>query len=194
MIQIARSPPASRGVALAILVGLVGVIYFGIAAPLLEQYRRGGSEIEALKSALTRFERIADERTSRQAELAGLEHQRAAQEGFLQGPNETLIAAEIQNRIKTLATAAHGELTSTQILPSEADGKLKRISVREQMSITLPGLVSVVHALESATPFLFLDNVDIRPHPDLRRRDADPFEAGIVDVRFDAYGFIRGAD
>jgi len=190
-----RLPPlASRPLALAILVLLASAAYFTVAAPLVAADAANRRQIAELRSELVRFERIAGERAGRKAELAALERQRAMQEGFLQGSNDTLIAAEIQNRIKTLVASGQGELASTQILPSATDGKLKRISVRGLIAIPLPGLVRVFHNLESATPFLFVDNVEIRPRLNPRRRGLEAVDAGILEVRFDTYGFVRSAD
>ncbi len=190
--RIVDYPALSRGLAFEMLLGLVCLIYFGLAGPLMERYRLDRREIDDLRNALERFERIASERAARQSALAALEKQRSAQEGFLRGKNETLIAAEIQNRNKAIAATAHGELTSTQILPSETEGKLKRIRVREQMSISIRGVVLVFHLLESSTPFLFLDNVDIRSRPE-PRRTSDPVVSSIVEVHFDAYGYVKEA-
>ena len=187
-------PALSRGLALAILLALAGVVYFGMVDPLLARYRLDRRDIEDLQSAYMRFERIAGERASHQGTLAALERQRSEHEGFLRGTNETLMAAGIQNRIKALVVAAQGELASTQILPSENDGKLKRIGVREQLSIPMIGLAAMVHHLEGTAPYLFLDNVGIRVHPEGgRRAAAAAAPSSMVEVRFDAYGFLTEA-
>ncbi len=87
-----------------------------------------------------------------------------------------------------------GELTSTQILPSTTEHELKQISVRGVIVIPLSGLVRVFHDLESATPFLFIDNVEIRPKFDPRRRGVGAVDPGSMEVQFDTYGYVRAAD
>ncbi|HUZ75079.1 MAG TPA: type II secretion system protein GspM [Stellaceae bacterium] len=186
-------PIASRCLALGILAALVTAGYLAIALPLLDTVADNRREIADLNAALARFEQIAGERAARKAELGVLERQQATQEGFLQGSNETLIAADLQNRIKALAAAGKGELTSTQILASDAEGKLKRVGVRGLMAIPLAGLVRVFYDLESATPFLFIDNVEIRPRLDPRRRGYGDVDTGTLEARFDVYGFVHAA-
>jgi general secretion pathway protein M len=89
------------------------------------------------------------------------------------------MAAAIQNRIKALVEAARGELKSVQILPAQADGHLRRITVRGQMSMTIEAAQRVFHDLEGAEPLLFLDNLDIRSRDDPRRR-REHAEQGIL--------------
>jgi len=49
----------------------------------------------------------------------------------------------------------------------------------------------VFYGVESATPYLFLDNVVMNARVGLRRRgeaDDDP----LIDVQFDVFGYTRG--
>ena len=183
------SPLLSRLCALAILVALVGAGAYGIALPLLGSYQENSERAEQLRAALARYRRAGGDLEARQAELAKLKQRQATAEGFLPGGNEALAAAEVQNRIKTLAEASKGELKSTQILPPQDEGKFRRIAVRAQMTLKLPAAQRVLYGLESGTPLLLLDNVNIRAHGDRRREDTvdDP----VLDLRFDVYGYTR---
>ena len=118
----------------------------------------------------------------------------AASEGFLQGTNEALVAAQIQNRVKALSEAARGELKSTQVLPAQDEGKYRRITIRVQLTLDLPAAQSLIYGVETASPLLFLDNLDMRAHIAERRRDrsAPGSDDGMLDLRFDVYGYVRG--
>src|SRR5262249_54071748 len=146
--------------------------------------------IEQQQAALKRYARLAAELKPREAELARLRQRQATADGFLQSANETLAGAEIQNRIKTLAEAAKGDLKSTQILPPQEEGKFRRVSVRAQMSLNLAAAQRIFHGLETASPLLFLDNVDLRARSD-RRRDEAAVADPVLDIRFDVYGYMR---
>jgi len=130
----------------------------------------------------------------RQAELAALKQRQSAQDGFLQGANDTLVAAQIQNRIKSLADATKGELRSTQVLPSQDEGKLRRITVRGQMSTSLTGALRVFHGLESASPLLFIDNVDMRARPAQLRDRTAAVNTDVIDLTFDVYGYTHASN
>jgi general secretion pathway protein M len=185
------SPLVNRLAAVAILLAVVVAVAYGIALPLLDSYQESADTMSRLRAALTRYERAGTGLEQRQAELDALKQRRSTADGFLPGANEALAAAEVQNRIKTLAEVSKGELKSTQILPPQDEGKFRRIAVRAQLTLKLPAAQRILHGLESGTPLLFLDNVNLRAHGERRREDTpdDP----IIDIRFDVYGYTRGA-
>jgi hypothetical protein len=189
----AMSPPVSRALAFTLLIALIGGLYYGIVSPLLDNYAGTKASIEQLQDTLARYQRAARALAPRQAELAALKQRQSAQDGFLQGSNDTLVAAQIQNRIKALADANRGELRSTQVLPAQDEGKLRRITVRGQMSTTLPAALRVFYGLESAYPLLFIDNVDLRARPtELRdRNSSNATNSETIDLQFDVYGYTR---
>lgn len=188
------SPSVSRALAVAILIGVVGGLYYGIVRPIVDSYGATRASIEQLQDTLMRYQRAARDLTPRQAELAALKQRQSAQDGFLQGANDTLVAAQIQNRIKALADATKGELRSTQVLPSQDEGKLRRITVRGQMSTTLPGALRVFHGLESVSPLLFIDNVDMRARPAQLRDRSAAVNTDVIDLQFDVYGYTHASN
>jgi general secretion pathway protein M len=190
MMMPALSPPISKALALTLLVCVVAVAYFGVVQPLIESRRDQQGQIERLEDSLVRYRRVAEQRSSREGELAELKRRAADADGLLRGANETLMAAAIQNRIKALVDAAHGELKSMQILPPQADGPLRRITVRGQIAMTMEGAERVFYDLEGSEPALFLDNVGIRSREDARRR-RDRGEDGMLEVHLDVYGYAQ---
>lgn len=191
----ALSPALSRSLAVAILLAVIGGLYYGIVRPILDNYNETQASIEQMQDTLERYQRAARDLAPRQAELAALKQRQSAQVGFLQGANDTLVAAQIQNRIKSLADTTKSELRSTQVLPSQDEGKLRRIIVRGQMSTTLAGALGVFHDLEAASPLLFLDNVDLRARPaQLRDRAATAVNTDMMDVQFDVYGYTHAGN
>jgi general secretion pathway protein M len=187
------SPGLSRAAALGILVAILAVLYFGIAAPLIGEYGATRDSIAQLQDRLQRYQRIARDLAPRRAELAALKRRQSAQDGFLQGANDTLIAVQIQNRLKALANQTRSELRSTQVLPPQNEGVLRRISIRGQISTTVPGALRIFYGLESADPLLFIDNIDMRARPQIYRNRGDEATAGLVDMQFDVYGYTRGS-
>jgi hypothetical protein len=99
MIVPALSPPVSKALALALLLSLLAVVYFGVIQPVIESRIDQQAEIARLETSLAHYQRIAEQRASREAELAELKRRAADADGLLRGANETLMAAAIQNRI-----------------------------------------------------------------------------------------------
>lgn len=187
------SPAVSRAAALAILVALIAILYLGIAMPILDAYQSIGADTVQLQDQLHRYQRAGSDRAQRQAELAALAQRSSAADGFLQGANDTLVAAQIQNRLKSLADAAHAELRSTQVLPAQDEGALRRISVRGQFATNIAGALQVFHGLEAQYPLLFIDNLNIRSRQGNIRetRGRDTGESDALDLQFDIYGFAQ---
>jgi hypothetical protein len=186
------APGASRGAALTILLGVVALVYLGTAVPLLATYGSMRDSIAQLQDQLQRYQARARDLDARKAELAALQKRPSSDDGFLQGKNETLVAAQIQNRVKALADATHSELKSTQVLPAEDEGKRRRIGVRGQISTTVAGAQRVIYGLESASPILFIDNLDVRSVPSSTRFHQREIGSDVIDMQFDVYGYMHG--
>ncbi len=185
------SPRASRALALAILGGLGLLVVFGIALPLLDTYDQAWNSVERNRAAIAHIGQSAPRPARLEAELARLKERQASAVGFMQSANGSLAAAELQNRIKSSVEAARGELRSTQILPPRDEGVFRRISIRGQIAVNTAALQRVFYELESASPFLFLDNIEIHARP--ARRGAGSEDDPVLEVRFDLYGYMRRA-
>jgi type II secretion system (T2SS) protein M len=178
-----------RAAALAILALLLLLVVFGIAMPLKEKYEVARSNSERLAAALARSERSGEDIAALEAELAKLKERRPDAGEFLQSTNEALAAAELQNRIKSAVEGAQGELRSTQILAVREEGPFRQAAVRGQIVVKLKALQRIFYQFESASPLLFLDNVEIRARGAQRNRGVgdDP----LLEVRFDLYAYLR---
>jgi type II secretion system (T2SS) protein M len=189
-------PAAGRAAALAILAAILGLFYFGIVLPVVGEYDSIHDTAAQMQDQIARYRRASRDLAPRQAALTALERRSAAQDGFLVGANDTLVAVQIQNRLKSLTDATKSELRSTQVLPPQDEGALRRISVRGQMLTTVGGALSVFYGLESQYPLLFIDNLDIRAHQggarEVRGRGGDTGTDGLLDVQFDVYGYMQG--
>lgn len=185
----ALTPRASRLLALGILAALLLLVFFGFVSPLLDAYRQAGAASEQYRAALEHTRNTGSDLAGLRAELARLKEHQASAVGFMQGSNPSLATADLQNRIKSSVEAARGELRSTQILPARDEGAFRRISIRGQIAVNMAALQRVFYDLESATPFLFLDNVEIRSRP--ARRSTSPDDDPVLEVRFDLYGYMR---
>ena len=179
----------SRMLALALLAAVIAIPVLTVVVPLREDYAATTARIAENRLALDRYRRIALRLPRQRVELAALRERQAKQDGFLAGDNETLIGAELQNRVKTVVETAQGELRSTQVLPPRDDGGYRQIPVRVEMTGDLPVVQAILYRLEAATPVLFLDDVELRGHPMDRRDGSD--EDPPLDLSFEVYGYVR---
>jgi general secretion pathway protein M len=190
--SVTLSPPLSRLVAILLLLVVVFLAYATLIAPLIGAWREAQVAIADAQDALPRIADAQESLTARRQMLAGLQRRQGAAEGLLQGDSETLIAAQLQNRIKTLVDTAKGEVKSMQVLQTRNDGGFRKIAVRGQVLVGLPGLQKIFYELEAGAPYLFLDNVEIRAQQSSSKARDEPKHDPQHDVRFDLYGFARG--
>ena len=170
------------------LVYLVG-LHWWFTAPML----RMGDEIEALRlEELTLRMEIA-QKPQLEAELARVRAFEAGNPGFLQETNRQLATAALVQRLEAVVQGASPNPAACQITartPTDAttDEPFVRATVRVGMRCAMPELGAVLHALESGSPQLFVDNLDI-----LSRRSylGTGQEGGLLDVSFDLYGYLK---
>jgi general secretion pathway protein M len=191
-----RGSLASRGLALALLAGLLLAGYTFVVAPVLAAYRDTGEAIQEAQDLLQRYRALAGERTQLIEELAALEERAAQAGGYLEGSTDALAAVELQDRVRRIIEGAGGQLQSTQILPAsaiDATAPVRRAALRIQLEIAINGLQSVLYELETGQPYLFVNELTVRQRR-TRRRANTPEEEPVLDVSFEVFGYVRVAE
>jgi putative component of toxin-antitoxin plasmid stabilization module len=184
------SPATRRVAALGLLLVVAALLWSLIGAPMLDAQRQARSTIERLQPLLQRAGTIESDITALEAEINQIKEHVGSPNGFLDGVNESIAAAELQSRLKRVVEGASGDLRSVQVLPAQDDDGYRRVTVRGQILISLAALQRVLYDLEASQPYLFLDNVAIADRPDNRSPNAAAEDA-VLDVRFDVFGYMR---
>lgn len=186
------SLPVRRALAIAILIAATWLLFFGIVQPVADLYREARTSAERYESALGRGQNRERDLSDAEAELAQLKKRQMTSGGFLEGTNESIAAARLQERLKTSLDAVKGELKSTQILPLREEANFRRVTVRAQISVSIGALQRTFYDLESSSPFLFLDNIIVRARTTTSDREKEPSDP-VLDVSFDLSGYMRRA-
>jgi general secretion pathway protein M len=188
--KIALSPMVSRLLAGMLLFLVVLTVAVGVIMPIIDNLAGAELSNQEYRLALARSRVLDQELKNVSRQLTEMRQVQASQSGFLEGANESLATAQLQNRIKTIVETGGGELRSTQVLPVRDEGKFRRIIVRGQMATNTAAMQRIFYDIESASPYLILDNIDIRARPSPRAPENDPTDT-MLDVRFDLYGYVR---
>jgi general secretion pathway protein M len=190
-----RSPARDariRGVALiallAALAYLVGV-HWWFTAPMLEM----GDQVEELRTQELALRMESRQRPEIEKRLAQVQQFEAANPGFLTETNKELATAGLVQRLEQVVQSASPRPDACQITartPADAAaGKepYARVVVQVRLRCGMGELAAVLHALESGSPQLFVDNLDV-----LSRRSylAAGNEGGALDVSFDLFGYL----
>lgn len=190
--SLATSQPLRRALAVALLVAAASVIVAGMVLPTIERYQALESGIADSEVAVQRFTQVAARLPRLEAERASLRAALAAQDGFLKATSDTLIAAEMQARIKSAVDGAGGQLKSTQILPAREESGFRRITARVEIVGNADALERLWYEMESGVPFLFIDNFDVQARQVPRKdRTAPPLTT--LDSRFEVTAYARAA-
>jgi general secretion pathway protein M len=179
----ARSRALALGLLLLALLAAVAIL----AMPLTLVHRHYDQKIEDLNDRLARYQRVAATR----AELTRRLEQVRALDGrrfYLRNAGPALAAGEIQDLEKSLIEAQGGRLASMQIQPHRDEGAFRRIAVNVQLLGSIGTMQSILQALETNEPFLFVDNLNVRSLGTEAARNAATPDAGLV-VQFDLIGY-----
>lgn len=179
-----------RALALAILAALLLGAYGFAIEPFLSDFERDSQTIEQLHMVLARYQGAGRELPDLTTRLEELRGRGPAQAGYLEGPNETVTAAILQERLKSLVQSHGGILKSTQVMANKDDGEAKRITVRGEIVATVATLQRVIYELEAGLPILFIDNLDVRTMVG-SRGGTDGDQDVQIEIHFDVYGFMR---
>ena len=186
----ALSRPIRRIAAVGLLIAALLVLWSTLIAPLVDGYASDRAAADRLERVLVRTRDQRQTIAALEAELADLRKHRGEEEQLLPGSNESIVAAQLQARLRMLIDRAHGELRSAQVLPATTVGHFRKITVRGNIALDLAGVQQVVYDLEAATPYLFIDSLDIKRHES--ESENGPHDTRLLDVNLDLSGYMRG--
>jgi general secretion pathway protein M len=190
----ADNPLLSRTLAILLLALVIAGAWILLIAPVFEKQATYRDEIDRSKQLIQAFEARQEKVGMLRQELDTLRNDRSRKAAYFTARNATLAAAKLQSRIKSLTQAAGARLTSSQVLSGDTKkGELQRVTVRAHMVGSVEAVRSVFHTLETAQPYVFIDNVTISSSTtkrSARNRKGNQGRNGQLTVRYEAYGFL----
>jgi general secretion pathway protein M len=174
-----------RVLAVAIGVVLLGIAYIAVVTPLLDFYDGRQLLLQERLELIGRLEHAAHDLPNLRQAAAKDEAEGHAQL-LSADSSDAVLAAGLQATIKTLVTANGASVNSAEILAPLSQDAYRRVGLHITFSGNTDTLVAVLHGIESATPRLFVDNLEIRSAAASQGREA---VAGGLAITFDVYGF-----
>lgn len=177
----------SRALAVTLLIAAAGGIWSLAVEPAAAAFRNAQTHIDETSRRLERYRQAGRDRAELER-LAAEQRRRWEDNGvMLVADNPVLAAANLQKTIKDIVGRQQATLRSVQPLPPKTEGWVEKIAVRVRLETDMPSLQKITHAVESALPHLFLDQVDIRA----QTTGAQQRGPVILDVQADIYGYMR---
>ncbi len=180
----------NRLAAWSLLAGLVFALYAVMVRPLVNLHEDLDTAQARTADLITRFSRISDRAGDFQAALQDLQRREASSGLYLTGTTEPVAAAALQTRLSAEIRKNGGEIRTLQALPATEDGGFKRIVVSVRFTTVIASFPQILHALESAEPLLFVDNIEITTRPVAPRGGVIAPEPPLL-VRIDLSGYLR---
>jgi general secretion pathway protein M len=189
----APRPPTERwralGAALAVLLlAYLVLLHWWFTAPML----RMGGEIEDMREQDAALRAEAAQRPQLEARLAQVREFEAGNPGFLPEENKELASAGLLQRLQQVVASASpnpGACQITSQTPTDMPSKepFPRVMVHVTLRCGMTELGAVLHSLESGSPQLFIDNLDMLS----RRSYLSADTGGAIDVTLDLYGYLK---
>ncbi len=190
--ELANNPQAQRWMAvglLALILLLVGLI---VILPIVNKGLELHETKENLAFTLKKYEQILAGKEAIVGNIAAIKEQHEEQGYFNTQGTSALASAQMQEFIKQTIVQAGGQLSSTQVLPSNDKDKFNRITVSVRMTGSIEVLREVLYKLETATPLIVIEQLDLRPMRSVRNRVTRQIEpSNGLNINFQAVGFMR---
>ena len=185
------TPNQSKLAAVALLLLAVVGLAATIAVPWWFLNKHYEEAIEESVTRLERYARVIGTRDSLQRKAQEV-HVLEAQNHYLKSASPALAASELQEQVKAVLEQYGGKLNSIQVLPHKDEGDLRQIAVSLQLNAPIGGVKAILYALESARPYLFVQNFSVRVQ-NIGAPRSDGNSDPELFVQFDVIGYaLRG--
>ena len=182
-----RDPRRSRALALGLLVAAVVAIVAAVAIPTWLLNRHYDVALADRLDKLDRYRRIAGTRPQLVRESDAMAARDPAK-FYLRAGGPALSAAEVQEAVRGLVQSSGGRLITIGAPVSHDEGRYRQVGINVQLTANVFALRKILGAIESNTPYLFVDNLTIRTQVPATFRPPPGGEPEMF-VQFDVSGY-----
>lgn len=171
---------------------LTCLLFYSALEPLLEASRTYRESIEDMEFKIQRYKKISAGQDALKERLEAIEKMQHSNRYFYMRETAALASADLQKFVKDSITSAHGVITSMQVMPEQDEAGFTRIGIRIRMSGTVEALRDTLYDIETASPMLIIDNLELRPENPRRNRRTRQIEpTGKLNINFEVMGYMR---
>ena len=188
-----------RWLALALLLAVLGLVYLLLVHPLFTvPMAEVNPRIADLQQRDARLRGLLQQQPQIQARLATLDAQGGGT-GFLAEPTAELATASlIQQLERVVSDASPGSrgcalVNRTPLGEEPQSGRYRKVTVQVRLRCGNAETLAVLHALESARPYLFVDALGITAQRYFAIPGSNQPQEGGLDVSFNLFGYLRPA-
>lgn len=186
-----------RWLALGLLLAALGLVYLLLIHPWWTlPMRDAGARIQTLQQRELRARMQLQQRPEIAKRLAAARQIESRAPAFLPESTTELATAGLTQRLETVVTQAspgNRGCAITNRSPMTAPGQERYIRVTVQVRLRCGNaeLATALHSLESGSPRLFVDNLNVLAQRLFFPPGQDRNQSNGLDVSFDLYGYLR---
>lgn len=186
----------SQLVALSALALLAVLPYAGVFVPLQEKFLRLDEAIAHQNETLSKYRQRSISRDVLETTLRRLRETNFQSDTYIKASTRSLAEAKLQQLVKRTIAISGGQLVSAQVVSANRSAPRKPVTMRTQIVIPIKGLKHMLYRLEAGKPYLFLNNISIRPdgtgqESGRRRNKSKGTNSQVVHVQYDVSGYLR---
>ncbi len=150
-----------RGSAVGLLL-LIPILLWALGQPIKRWYDENENKISETAVSRARFKAVIDNGLAADS-TPGSDQTSQYSIEFLPGGQDSIVIADLQTRLQALVGAKGAELTSARTLSAKSVDAQLYLGLRLQMRGTMTTIHEILYAIETGTPFLFIDRALLRP-------------------------------
>ena len=168
-----------------------------LVSPLMARFSENEQQILQKSKLLEHYRALAHAEPALAERIAAAQRRDDGVGGYWEGGSDVQTAAKLQDRVSESVETHGGDVISVETIAAgdaDATGGVRETRLRARISVTQGGLASILHDLESATPYMFIDRLAVTSNRSWRktvRAEAGEQEPRL-DVRLDVFGYVRG--
>jgi general secretion pathway protein M len=177
---------AGQALAIAVTIIVAAAIWLGVVMPLLGWYAGQSDALATAQLEAAHLQALQASLPELRRRIAETAIQSSAAEVLLQGGSDAIAGANLQAALNTLATQAGASLDSTESVPAEASGGLRRIGVAVSLTATWPTLVAFLTAIDLASPRMIVSDLTVSADSEPDSRQDVSLQASFMVAAFRA--------
>ncbi len=191
-------PSAEHGRFLAVVLLVIAILLaylIGVHWWFTARHLEIGGQISDLRTQELRFREKAAERPALEKQLAEVQQYESNNPAFLPEADFESAAAGLTQRLKQIVSSHATDPTRCQIIMNQyahatEPERFERVTIKVRLRCDLEPFAGILYDLESASPFLFIDDLQIFRQQGYVQPGQNKIST-YLDIRFDLYGYIR---
>ncbi|MBF0384011.1 MAG: hypothetical protein HQL69_23585 [Magnetococcales bacterium] len=182
------TPTLSRLLAITLVLVIIKLSWSLLIAPYKKTYHSQQEQIASTQKTI----KEAQQKSAQQEQLENikkhLEDTRGSNSRVFTGESASIIAAKLQDIVKSLVESNGSTQTSSQILRLENINEFQKLGVKIKIETNLRAIRKIFYELENYSKLLIIDKIEIVSRD--KKRTQNSGVEGLLKATFSVYAFM----